>query len=138
MKKTFLSYQLFKRTSPLMQALWVLGIGTLAMFIGSLVSDDEETVWFFASTTLGFYALLNAVISFFVVKKWVKYFFQSIVLFLLLSFVLYTIASSLSQIDAKNLYEYRMLYSVTVAFYILGSLVVTLMKNIAQALQIDY
>lgn len=122
----------------MIQSLWVLGIGTAAMFIGNLVSEDEETVWFFASTALGFYALLNAVISFFVIKKWVKYFLQSIVLFVLLSFALYFIAISLSQIDARNLYEYRMLYSVTVAFYILGSLVVTLMKNIAQALQIDY
>lgn len=138
MQKTFLSYQVFKKSSPLIQALWVLGIGIVAMFMGSMLGESEETAWFLASAALGFYAWLNAVISFFIVKKWAKYFFQSLVLFALLSISLYFAASILSKITVTHLYEYRTMYVATCVFYILGMLVVALMKNVAQALRIDY
>lgn len=138
MQKTYLSYQVFKKTSPLMQTLWVLGIGIAAMFIGDLLSENEETAWFLGCTALGFYAWLNAVISFFIPKNWVKYFFLSIVLFVVLSIILYFAASLISQVKVIHLYEYRTMYAATCVFYVLGMLVVALMKNVAQALRIDY
>ncbi|MFK7904096.1 MAG: hypothetical protein AB8B69_03180 [Chitinophagales bacterium] len=138
MQKTYLSYQVFTKLSPFMQMLWVLGIGVVAMFIGDLWSANEEMAWIVGSMVVGFYAWLNALISFFIAKKQAKYFFTSLFFFALTCIVVYGVGSFLSPVEVWNMYEYRMMFSITVAFYILGSLVVTLMKNIAQALQITY
>ncbi|MEZ4883743.1 MAG: hypothetical protein R3E32_03310 [Chitinophagales bacterium] len=138
MQKTYLSYSVFKKTSPLVQAFWVLSIAIIAMFIGVLLSGSDETAWFIGCASMGFYAWLNAVISFFITKKSAKYFGQSLLLFVLLSFILYFVADFLSESDVMSLYEYRTMYTVTVVFYILGSMVVALMRSIAQALRINY
>ncbi len=138
MQKTYLSYQVFTKTSPLRQALWVLGICILIMFIGGELSEDEEMPWFIGCTALGFYVWLNAVISFFITQKWGIYFLKSLVLFAFLSLIIYFIADFISEINALNLYEYRTMYLVTLIFYVLGMLVVALMRNVAQMLRINY
>ncbi len=136
MNRTFLTYQQLRTASPIRQGIAITLVSIVCIILFSLVSNNVEVEWFIAITTLGFYTWTNSVLSFFRKTKKIQYFLLSVLVFLIMSAVLWLVADTLSSIDVFTIRAYVLLYMIVCVFYVCAMLVVTLIRKIADAMGI--
>jgi len=135
--KKYISPDLLQRVSPITQTIVVLAFAGISMLILAQTSQNPEMEWMITCSALGFFVWQNILLFFLRKTQWLRYTLQSFALFLVLSVCLLTLASQISTTSIANLREYRVLLLTTFVFYILGTMVATLMKYIALMLGIN-
>jgi len=138
MAKVWLSYEIVRAANPFQQAISIFALAGLSIIITHLVQLNSEIEWFIAVTSFGFFAWVNAVLSFFIRKKAWQYYLQSIAAFLLLFVGLVTLAHSLSSINIFTKREYFIMLTAILVFYFFALMMVSLIRHIAIMFGIDY
>lgn len=133
-----LSFGKLANAMPLKQFIAILLTALLLMILISIISSDKEFPWFIGAAALGFYVWVNAVLGFFTKAKWVSYIAQSFGLFLAMLLLLVAAATLLSGLSLFNLREYKIMFFATFIFYTCGIVVCTIIRNVAQLMDIHY
>jgi hypothetical protein len=115
--------------SPLRQAVACAAISLIGMIICHFVFRGDSFEFMAAFTGIVFFSVMNSVISVFH-ETFIKYTWPSWMLFIGLLVVLLLSARLISGISIWSLREYRMMLGSIVAFYIITSLMVRLIRVI--------
>jgi hypothetical protein len=137
MSKTAINTNFIEKASPLKQIL-VVGFVAVVCLIGlGLISHNEEIEWFVTASAITFFVWTNLIIGCFQSQKWFKYILQSFVFLGLMSALLITLSSKFASIGLLDLPAYRTMFGALFVFYLCGSMVVFLIRYIAQMIGIN-
>ena len=138
MKKVWLSYEIVRTASPFQQTISVFTLASISIIITHLVQLNSEIEWFITICALGFFTWVNSVLSFFIRKNAMRYYLHSVLAFMVLFFALSTLAYSLSSINILAKREYFIMLTAIVVFYFFAFLIVSLIRNVAKLVGIEY
>ena len=138
MAKVWLSYENVRAANPFQQAISIFALAGLSIIITHLVQLNSEIEWFIAVTSFGFFAWVNAVLSFFIRKNALRYYLHSIIAFVALFFALAALADSLSSINIFTKREYFIMLTAILVFYFFALMIVSLIRHIAMMFGIEY
>ncbi|QQS27480.1 MAG: hypothetical protein IPM47_11220 [Sphingobacteriales bacterium] len=133
-----LSFDILKQATPIKQFVIVLLVTGILMLLCQLFCENPEMVWFIAVSSLGFYVWANAVLGFFSKSSRLVYVIQSFLLFCVMAFLIIKAASYLSGQTLNSLREYQIMVLATFVFHIGGIIVCTIIKNVAELMEINY
>lgn len=136
MQNGLMTYQHLREARPLKQGMVIFLISAVFVIIFGLFSSDQEVEWFLSLTAIGFYTWINAVLSFFQEQNKLRYFGESILVFIAISALFWLIDTGLSTVSIFDIRELLLLYAVTVVFYGFALLIVALIRNIAKLMGI--
>lgn len=132
------SVRLSRRLSPFRQFSAITLSALVLMFLSKLIGNGSDEIWFIAFTGMVFYVWANSVIGFFARQKALRYIGISWLYYILMSIVLIISARYLSLLSLGDLYEYRTLLIANLIFYIIATVVVSIMRGIAFFTGIEY
>jgi hypothetical protein len=115
--------------SPIRQALACAAISLSGMFVCHFVFRGGTTEFTAAFTGIVLFSMINSVVSIFN-ETFVKYTWPSWLLFIALLVVLLLCARYISGVSIWSLREYRMMLGSIVAFYVITSLMVRVIRAI--------
>ncbi|MBK8442877.1 MAG: hypothetical protein IPL35_05425 [Sphingobacteriales bacterium] len=119
---------------PFRLAALILGITLLLMLLFRVFGSEKEKMWLFASTGLGFYVWVNAVLGFFN-RNWVRYLGRSVLAFIAVLTILMISAYFLSGISILQLREYQLMITAFSLFFFFSIGLVRLIKGIIEFLE---
>jgi hypothetical membrane protein len=125
-----------QRFSPLRQALACAGLAFMGMVVCHFIYRGDTYEFMAAFTGILLYALMNSIISIFH-TSFAKYTWPSWGLFVLMFAALLLIARYMSGTSIWQLNAYRMMVGSIVAFYIISSLLVRLIRTIWEFAEAD-
>ena len=126
-----------KRTSPLVQLGFTLGIGWLGMLLCKVLHIQGTPEYFAALIAIIFYCLLNTVVSI-AHPSFFKYTIPSYYIFIALLAVLLLSARFMSGVSIWNLDIYRMMLLPIVIFYAIASILVRGVRFIFDQAEQDF
>ena len=138
MAKLWLSYDIVRAAPPFQQAVGVFALASVSIIVTHFIQLNSEIEWFVAVCALGFFTWVNSVLSFFIRQNAMRYYAHSVLAFAVLFVTLATLAHSLSNINIFTKREYFIMLTAIVVFYFFALMIVSLIRNIAKLVGIEY
>ena len=123
-----------KKFHPVIQALAILVVATLGIFIFRTSSGTEKIEWYITASAILLYATANPIIGIFS-KKWLMYILFSVVCFAILMTLLIFITNSLAVLKIDKLVEFRLIFIAEAIFYLLITFLIAIFRSMVVLLQ---
>lgn len=132
-----LSYKAATHATPFQQFVCVAVVAIVGMVVLRLLSSSSDLEWFWGCVSLGFFTWTNAILGFFRRQHWGRYVAHSVGFFALLTLVVYVAATLTARVGILQLPHYLTSFVATVIFYIVGNLVVAIIRFACELIGLD-